>query len=639
MRTIVNTEEVPTESQRLLDERAISVIVAGGTVALTSGVSVQVGTIIATVSTGSIFVNEFGATTFNTGTLNADTINVVIDDAALAKEATLSGMYNSQGTLAQEATLSGMYNSQGTLAQEATLSGMYNSQGTLARETTLAGVSSSLTAIMNQQGTLLPNFGTVVLANKHGEPIETHVDIDGEPYLGIAAIQAVHTSDKNSYNGILNAGAVYYGTAESTLGVVGIQTMLKSDQNCLVTVQQSGNNGVDWDIVDTYVYYHHASGTTRGESWTTQAVGGSYRVNVQNTGTAATEFTRLYTFLAPIINPYPRALSSNGNVRVSVEELPSTFGVHGKVTPMGDLRTADTVRLVGADFSDSSILDTNFWGSLAVGTGTIVPGNNQVVLRTGVVTGSTVSLTSIRSARYVAGMSNHYRSHARVAQSVAPVTQRWGAFTATTGFFFEYNGSSLSLVCRKNGSDANRISNGNFNAEIGDSLTLDSNSHAYEIYWTNRSVWFIIDDTIIHEFVGATAPLVNTSTLPVRAENNNGANTNDNLLEIRAASIQRHGPLHTESTYKTISAATATVCKYTAGRLNRVVICNPNAAAQTVAIYDNVVAMAPIIGTLVIPATPVQAVTMPFTIDYNCPFHSGLTVVTSTANPVTFIYE
>ena len=215
--------------------------------------------------------------------------------------------------------------------------------------------------------------------------------------------------------------------------------------------------------------------------------------------------------------------------------------------------------------------------------------------------------------------------------------RRLGAYDAANGYFFEHDGTTLSVVTRKGGVDT-RVSSGNFNGDLGNTYILDENPHAFEIYWSNKSTWFTIDNTIIHKF-GGTAPLTNTNNLAASAEIANLAgNTNANSLEVRAATINRLGRLETETTYRYIAAATTTICKYTAGRLARVVINNPDAAAQVISLYDNNLgSTANPIAILGVPN--INNTGIPQSIEFLCPFHNGLTVITDTVQPVTIIYE
>jgi len=474
--------------------------------------------------------------------------------------------------------------------------------------------------------------GVATLVDDDGHPIESMEAATGQFHLGVSTVQSVLADANNSYNGILTGGGTYVGTCASTLGVAGLQVMLRTDQNCILYVDQSGNSGTNWDITDTYTYLWSKG----GQSWTTQAVGDAFRVRLVNQASAATTYTRLATALCPIVEAVPRALSPNGNFQVDIMEMLDTFGTGVLATPQGQLRIADNVRLVGAQFDDSAVLDTNFWGSTAVGSGTIVPGGSQVILRTGALVNSAGTIQSVRRGRYIGGISNYFRSTSRFPAVTGANRRRLGAYDAANGFFFEHDGTTLSVVTRKGGVDT-RVASGSFNGDLGNTYVLDDNPHAFEIYWSNKSTWFTLDTIILHKFSGAS-PLSNTNNLSASAEVANLAgNTNANSLEVRAATINRLGMLSSETTYKYIAGAATTICKFSGGRLIRVIINNPDAAAQNITVYDSTGGTTNQIAALGVPN--LNNVGVPVSIEFGCPFFNGLTVVTDNAAPVTIIYE
>ncbi|MFA5300471.1 MAG: hypothetical protein WC389_19975, partial [Lutibacter sp.] len=109
--------------------------------------------------------------------------------------------------------------------------------------------------------------------------------------------QSVTIDANNSSNANVNAGNTFTGTATSTLGVVGIQVTLKTDQDCTVYVDQSPTDGITpyWDITDTYNYVSSLGGA----SWTVQAVNSYVRVRVTNISALNTTYFRLQTVLCP----------------------------------------------------------------------------------------------------------------------------------------------------------------------------------------------------------------------------------------------------------------------------------------------------------------------------------------------------
>ena len=110
------------------------------------------------------------------------------------------------------------------------------------------------------------------------------------------------------------------------------------------------------------------------------------------------------------------------------------------------------------------------------------------------------------------------------------------------------------------------------------------------------------------------------------------------LIYSRSLSIRRLGLLETERMFKYVATNTTTVLKYGAGRLYRIIFCNPD-QALTVTLYDGITTSAPIIALLTNILSGNQHNKGPYHIEFGCPFFNGLTMVTSTAEPVTLIYE
>ena len=552
---------------------------------------------------------------------------------------------NGQGTLAtstnQNATnnlLTVIMNAQGTQADSTTepaiLSAILNGQGTQATSANQVTQVGALNRIANQQGTV----SKTALYSPVGNPVDVATDSNGEYHLGVTAIQSVYPSSKNSTAVALTAGAVFYGTTETTLGVAGIQVLLRSDQNLTVYVDQSGNSGTNWDVTDAYDYLTALGGA----AWTTQSVGDTFRVRAQNiTGTNAS-YCRLNTSLCPIIEAVPRALSANGNFKVSVNELLGTFGEQVKSNPVGEMRVATSTRLVGALFS-GSVLDANFWGSTAVGTGSITQGGNQVTLATGTTLNSAGTLISTRTARYVSGHPNYYRANVRCPTVVGSNTRRWGAYTATDGYFFEVQNTGFSVVTRKTGIDT-KVRSGSFNGLGGSTYDLDTICHTYEIHWTNKSTYFVIDDVIVHKASGLTAPLTDTSHLSVSSEcwNSSGNNSN-NTLEIRVSSISRVGEFLSQNVLKNISQPSTSIFKYGPGNLHKVMICTAGTAGVTLAVYDSTFPVASASwGTLNAGVGSSANISGQgnFAYDYSgAPFYTGLCAVLSGPASINVIYE
>jgi hypothetical protein len=124
----------------------------------------------------------------------------------------------------------------------------------------------------------------------------------------VGMTQDVYTSTVNATVANLAAGATFTGTAESTLGVACIRVLLKTDQPCQVTVQQS-KDGTNWDWAPTLLIPANT-----GKAIPFQAVGAYYQVLVKNIGAATTTFMRMAAYLCPVLDTLPPVLGPDGGV-------------------------------------------------------------------------------------------------------------------------------------------------------------------------------------------------------------------------------------------------------------------------------------------------------------------------------------
>jgi len=449
--------------------------------------------------------------------------------------------------------------------------------------------------------------------------------------------QNVVISPGNSSTANLNAGATFTGTKQTTLGIVGIQVNLKTDQNCTIYVDQAMDEVPNWDIVDAFVYYASKGGL----GFTVQATGANVRIRVTNNGSVATTYFRLALALCPIVEALPRALSEEGNLKVGVYEIEGDFNTRVEVTPMNALKVAQATRLVGSSFSNT--FDPNFWGlTTATGTATATVTNRVMTLATnptGTGSGNSVIVNSVRTARYSGGQGNYYRGVIRCPAVTGVNTRRWGPFNASDGYFFEHDGTTLKLNNRDGGVDGTPVASGSFNGTLGGTYILDTNPHTYEIHWTNKSAWFFIDGVLLHKLSATTTPLTGTNNFQIGMECTNGANTNNNTLEVWTATILRSGVLLNQPQSSRISTLATTVLKYGPGNLHGIIFGNTPTASGTITIYDNTAASGTILWVGTVRA--VVNVNTPVSIDFKgLPFNTGLTVVTAAnASDFTVVYE
>jgi len=324
----------------------------------------------------------------------------------------------------------------------------------------------------------------------------TATEVAGPSFAATSIIQNILSDTLNTYTGTLASNATYVGVGSSTLGIAGIQMTFKADQNCIITVDQSGlpiagagtvaTNGTTAlvgtgtfftrDLIigdeifvtnetsrkvtaiadDTHLtvgvaFSTTASGTaftqyywdihdvtnynpiTDNFGQTFQAVGLFYRVRLKNISpTTATAYTRMSIALCPIVEALPRALSDAGNLKTAVYEIADGFGNTVGITPHHTLRTSSTFKLVGSKFGNS--VDTNFWTLTSNGTASANAVSNGInTLSSGTANAGYAQTQSVRLARYSGGIPNLYRAQHRMPTvAVALNTRRFGAFTVAT---------------------------------------------------------------------------------------------------------------------------------------------------------------------------------------------------------------
>lgn len=434
--------------------------------------------------------------------------------------------------------------------------------------------------------------------------------------------QEVITSTINSSISNINAGDTWSGTGESTLGIVGIQVNFIADQNCTVYIDQSMDNS-NWDITDTYNYYT----MNGGWSTTVQATASYLRIRIKNISSTNTTSLRLQTALCPIVEAVPRSLDENGHFKTTIHHIEDEYGFGVENTPMGEMRTVSPFRMVGTVFN-GNYFDTTFWTSAATGTASsVVVSGGLLALNSGTDATGIASCTSVRKARYIAGVSNRYRAQMSMDAANANNLRRWGVYTGEDGVYFELSGTTLYVGTRIGSADT-KVASTSWSM-FRDTPNI-ANVNTYEIYYTNKKAYFSINDELVHVVAPTTSPWSATKNLPIKMETINVAGSTSYALKSWVASICRLGPEYTDPIYKYISTTGTYLLKVGAGKL-RFLIAGDNVG--TISVYDDLSAVvANQMGLFDLTKT-----TGPF--EFNCPFFNGLTIVTTSNAKVTVIFE
>lgn len=467
-------------------------------------------------------------------------------------------------------------------------------------------------------------------AIKDGTVASRRATVDALGNLSVNVSQNVRVSAGNSSTDNIAGGATFTGVGDSTLGVAGIQVILKTDQNCHVYVEQSTDN-VYWDVSDEFDYEY----ALNNFGVTVQAVGSYARVRVTNTSSIATTYFRLSTALCPVVSAVPRSLNDRGNFKVKLYGMEDEYGFDAENTPNGELRTVIPTLLVGRAF-EGTVIDNNFWTTTVTDNGTVSQANAQIVLSTGTVANATTKLLSVRRARYVPGQAMVARFQLQVGDNgVVNNVRRWGVAwgaslpTITDGAYFELDNTTLSIVTMRGGT-VTKVASGSFNNGLGAQYTLDNTIRTYEIYWNNKTVFFTVGGEVLHRVDATNTTWAATMQHHIYLENSNSGGLNtDHTLVCRIAGIRRLGQLLSQPSSKYQAGQTAgVVLKYGTGNLHGIAVSGV-VVNSVITLYDNTAAS----GTILWSSGSMSANSTPFFIDFKgIPYFTGLTLAITGAN-------
>jgi hypothetical protein len=312
------------------------------------------------------------------------------------------------------------------------------------------------------------------------------------------------------------------------------------------------------------------------------------------------------------------------------KQQPITGGYRSvKVSPMREQSSSDPIRLVGSVFPNY-VKETNFWTETVTGSGVVTGKIGKLEITTGATADSTAQYTSFRKARYVSGAALFYRGvHRYTSTSVTSNMCGFGACDATAGAGFCLSNGTFYAVTKKTGAMTAYPA-----SSFTTAFTIDTNSHTYEVWWTNSKVWWYVDDILRYSQSYPVDPPFEQGGKNVLLYNHNyGGGTNSQTLENRVASIYSFGQLSTESHYKHISGAGTWVMKLSGGRLHSIAI---NTPGTLMTIYDETSAVA---GSQMAIIDTTKATGNVGNMNFDCPFFVGLTIVTTGAGDFTVIYE
>ena len=327
------------------------------------------------------------------------------------------------------------------------------------------------------------------------------------------------------------------------------------------------------------------------------------------------------------------------NFTMSPSKLTDWYGFWVENTPMWEQRITEITRLVGTTFEWATV-DTNFWTVTNTGTGSAASQANWVATVTsGTANSGNGSFITTRYARYTGGSAMRFRAQIYLDNTwVANNTRNWGCYDTNNGAFFQLTWTTVNIVTRNATADtvvASTAWNGN------QTVPTLTNMQTYEIYYTNKKVYFVINDVIVHTVTATTAVWSASKNFTVKFESYNSAwGTLSGSINVASANISRLGKLETNKQSKYQSTVTGSVYKRWAGQLHSLVIGAVPTSGAVITLYDNVAASGTILASFTC-IFPGGGNFNPISVDFKwLPFNTWLYVdcITQAAS-ITTIYE
>lgn len=305
-------------------------------------------------------------------------------------------------------------------------------------------------------------------------------------------------------------------------------------------------------------------------------------------------------------------------------------------TPIGELLQQEPIRLVGQSFVGTT-LDSTWTTSGILGSGALtLSGDSSATLSTGTTANSAIVLSTQKAARFMFGHVNTLRSVISTPDAgTANNVRRIGADNGNDGLGFVISGTSFGVYYNNNGVITDILSG--FNGNLGTTYAWSTTPKALEVVYFTAGFWFFVDGELLHTIALSTlsAPLTRNLSVQLRISNTNSGGSSTNVsLKVWNASIFRLGNSKQRPNYIHINTNSTNVLKRSSGTLKRVVINTSGGTSNTLTLYDNTSAAAPVIATINTTATGGA-------FEFDLDFSSGLTAVlaTGTAADLTIVYD
>jgi hypothetical protein len=515
-----------------------------------------------------------------------------------------------------------------------------------------------------------------------------------------ATVQNVNADANNSTSTNLASGATWAGSPSSTLGVVGLQWSINTDQNCTVYVEQSNGshtgigtvatNGTTALVGTSTVFSRSfvvgdtisvAGETDRFIATITDSTHLTVTVAFSTTATGLAythyhwdlsyHFDYLYKVGSKGEGETVQATQSYWRLRViNVGSATTTYlRVAGVLCPIAtplpsalsdDARLKTESTISGRENTSRHVwvnptnelatspvyrmVGTAFDGTVldpnfwtpTLVNGSVAQDGGIITLQTSAAINSSAKYVTKRRARFVTGSAQLLT--AGMAMTAAPIAGNTRRIGAydTNNGFFMQVSGTTFSVGTRKATADTLVNTGSFNGNLGLSWSPSLDTF-YKVQIEFTPLAVIYYINGTRLHAIQSAGLSDTLTLPITFENINTTNNTDIDLQCVGALIARQGELHTgRAIYAQSGTVAAQVLKYGAGILHGAIFGDVT-AGSVITIYDNTAAS----GTVLFASGSMEKKVNPFHVDFfGTPFSIGLTLTIATQDSnVTLVYE
>ena len=538
------------------------------------------------------------------------------------------------------------------------------------------------------------------LYDSSGNAISSELQTDGDYHLGVSMTQDVYADPNNASNVNLASGATWAGSPTSTLGVVGLQWNLNTDQNCTIYSEESEGSHTGLGTVAT-----NGTTTLTGTSTTFErsfvvgdtisVAGETDRVVASITSDTELVVTAAFSTTASGLafthyhwdicyhfdfiaiagkkgeGETVQATMAYWRLRV-VNEGPSTttyFRVSGVLCPIAtplpsslsdDRRLKTESTLTGRENTDRHVwvspvnslstfekvrlVGTNFDGTAkdinfwkeTVTGSGVVTQSGEIVLNTSTTLNSTAKYESVRRGRFVVGTDLLFTGAFKYKTAFDTDNIRRCGAYDADNGFFFEIDGSTFSIGTRKAGADTLVSSGDFNGSLGVAFTPTAVTEYYK---------FDIEYTPMGAFWYVNGSLLH-KLFPV------GHLTNFLTLPITFENINDNGNT-TENKFDCIAAVISRQGALKTNPTSKHIsaagtyVCKIGAGKlHGIAVNDPSAATTMTIYDEVSAAVPVLGVLVtttkvitPFFMAYDLPFNTGLTIVTDATSDYTIIYE